>query len=87
MNQKKVIPTGSPELRKRLPRGAVKALAEKYGYSWMWVHSLVTGKAKGDPRVIAHAIRLATIEDKRRAQLEQEMQVESVSDDNDILLP
>jgi hypothetical protein len=60
MNQKNVIPTGSPELRKRLPRGAIKALSDKYNYSWMWVHSLVTGKAKGDYRVLADAIRIAS---------------------------
>ena len=82
MNQRNVNSTGSLELRKRLPRGAIKALSEKYNYSWMWIHSVVTGKAKGDIRVISDAMLMAAIEDKRRAQLEQVMQSEAISIEN-----
>lgn len=74
MDYLNVIPQGSTDLRKRLPRGAIKALAEKYDYSWMWVHSLVTGKRKGDPRIIADAVLMAEIEDKRREAIQKVIQ-------------
>jgi hypothetical protein len=71
MKQQKDIISGSEELRKRLPRGAIQALCNKYGYSWMWVHKLVTGRANGNPLVILDARVMAKMEDERRAHLEK----------------
>lgn len=64
-------PLGSQELKKRLPRGAIKALADKYGYSLVWIGKVVSGHAGGDPRIVEHAEILASIEDKNRAAFNQ----------------
>lgn len=60
---------GSQELKKRLPRGAIKALATKYGFSLVWISRVVSGTAKSDPRIIGDALRMASIEDEKRAAL------------------
>jgi len=67
MKKENVICTGNKELRKRLPRGAVKALSEKYNYSWIWVYKVVTGQANGDPRIIEDALMLADLNDTNLA--------------------
>ena len=64
-----VISSGSQELKKRLPRGAIKALAAKYGFSMVWISKVVTGQAKGDPRIISDAMKMASVEDEKRAEL------------------
>jgi hypothetical protein len=66
MKKEKMIPSGSQELKKRLPRGAIKALATKYGYSLVWIGKVVAGHAGGDPRIIEDAEILASIEDRNR---------------------
>jgi hypothetical protein len=58
-NSTKVV--GSPELRKSMPRGAVAALAAKYGCSWTWISAVVTGKASGSVSIIHDAEKLAAI--------------------------
>ena len=67
---------GSQELRKRLPRGAVKALATKYNYSLVWITRVITGKSKGDPRILADAFQMASVEDFKRAAMNEIMQSE-----------
>lgn len=62
---------GSPELRRRLPRGGVQDLATKYQVTWQWAHKVVTGKFRGDPRILRDAHRMAEIEDIRRAEMEE----------------
>jgi hypothetical protein len=81
MKKENIIRTGNQELRKRLPRGAIKALSEKYNYSWIWIYKVVTGQANGDPRIIADACHLADIEDVRNSALAQIMKTEVVIPD------
>lgn len=69
MKKEKMIPSGSQELKKRLPRGAIKALATKYGYSLVWIGKVVAGHAGGDPRIVEDASRMACLEDEKRAEL------------------
>ena len=64
---------GSQELRKRLPRGAVKALATKYNYSLVWISRVITGVSKGDPGILADAFQMASIEDIKRAAVREIM--------------
>lgn len=68
---------GSQELKKRLPRGAISALASKYGFSLVWISRVVSGTVKGDPRIIGDALRMALIEDEKRAALHHIVQHET----------
>lgn len=61
--------TGSPELRKKLPRGAVKEIAGHFGISWVWAYRVVSGKSNGDPQIISAALEIARIEDERRNRI------------------
>ena len=58
--------SGSQELRKRLPRGAIQLIAEQFNVSWMWAYNVITGKVKGDPCIIQLALEYAKYEDERR---------------------
>ena len=68
---------GSQELRRRLPRGAVKALATKYNYSLVWITKVVSGEGKGDPKILADAMQMASVEDKKREAMKEIMQSEN----------
>ena len=57
---------GSMELRKRLPRGAIQQIADEMGVSWMWTSNVITGKVKGDPKIIFMALEYAKLEDETR---------------------
>lgn len=59
-NTTKIV--GSPELRLAMPRGAVAALATKYGCSWTWISAVVTGKSSGNVAIIKDAEKLAAIQ-------------------------
>lgn len=50
---------GSPELRSRLPHGAVQMIATKHGISWVWAKQVIMGEVAGDSAIIEDAIRLA----------------------------
>jgi hypothetical protein len=58
--------TGNMELRKRLPRGAIQQIADEMGISWVWTSNVITGKVKGDPRIIFMALEYAKLEDETR---------------------
>jgi hypothetical protein len=58
--------TGNMELRKRLPRGAIQQIADEMGVSWMWISKVITGKVKGDPKIIYMALEYAKLEDETR---------------------
>ena len=58
--------TGNIKLRKRLPRGAIQQIADEMGLSWMWTSKVITGKVKGDPRIIFMALEYAKLEDETR---------------------
>jgi hypothetical protein len=58
--------TGNMELRKRLPRGAIQQIADELGVSWMWTSNVITGKVKGDPKIIFMALEFAKLEDEAR---------------------
>jgi len=58
--------TGNIELRKRLPRGAIQQIADEMGVSWMWASNVITGKVKGDPKIIFMALEFAKLEDETR---------------------
>jgi hypothetical protein len=58
--------TGSMELRKRLPRGAIQQISEEMGCSWVWTSNVIIGKVKGDPRIIFMALEYAKLEDETR---------------------
>jgi hypothetical protein len=57
---------GNMELRKRLPRGAIQQIADEIGVSWMWTSNVITGKVKGDPKIIFMALKFAKLEDETR---------------------
>ena len=57
---------GNMELRKRLPRGAIQQIADEMGVSWMWTSNVITGKVKGDPKIIFMALEYAKLEDETR---------------------
>jgi hypothetical protein len=57
---------GNMELRKRLPRGAIQQIADELGVSWMWASNVITGKVKGDPKIIFMALEFAKLEDDAR---------------------
>lgn len=58
--------SGNMELRKRLPRGAIQQIADELGVSWMWASNVITGKVKGDPKIIFMALEFAKLEDEIR---------------------
>ena len=58
--------TGNMDLRKRLPRGAIQQIADEMGVSWMWTSNVITGKVKGDPKIIFMALEYAKLEDETR---------------------
>jgi hypothetical protein len=58
--------SGNMELRKRLPRGAIKQIADELGISWMWTFNVISGKVKGDPKIIFMALEFAKQEDEVR---------------------
>ena len=58
--------TGNMKLRKRLPRGAIQQIADEMGLSWMWTSNVITGKVKGDPKIIFMALEYAKLEDETR---------------------
>jgi len=69
MKKVDAIPLGSQELKKRLPRGAIKALANKYGDSLVRSSKVVSGNMKGDPRIVEDAQQMAKVEDEKKAAL------------------
>lgn len=60
---------GNMELRKRLPRGAIQKIADEMGISWMWTSSVITGKVKGDPKIIFMALEFAKLEEETRSKV------------------
>jgi len=68
---KKLKQTGSPELRERLPRGAVNEIAQQLNISWIWAFNVISGKKEGDPRIISMALQYAKAEDQKRKQLSE----------------
>ena len=70
-NTKKEFTTkmGSPELRARLPHGAISRLAEKYGKSWTWISMMVNGKVLGDEMIIRDAEAAAAIQDRANQEI------------------
>jgi len=60
---------GNMELRKRLPRGAIQQIADEIGVSWMWASNVITGKVKGDPRIIFMALEYAKQEEETRSKV------------------
>jgi hypothetical protein len=64
--EKDLKQTGNMELRKRLPRGAIQQIADEMGVSWMWTSNVITGKVKGDPKIIFRALEFARLEDETR---------------------
>ena len=61
--------TGNMELRKRLPRGAIQQIADEMDVSWMWASKVITGKVKGDPKIIFMALEYARLEDETRQKV------------------
>ncbi len=66
IEEKDLKQTGNMELRKRLPRGAIQQIADEMGVSWVWTANVITGKVKGDPRIIFMALEYAKLEDEAR---------------------
>ncbi|NQU55165.1 MAG: hypothetical protein HQ522_21820 [Bacteroidetes bacterium] len=61
--------TGNPELRSRLPRGAVRDISNELNISWIWAYRVIIGKEKGDPRIVSMALEHAKIEDEKRERM------------------
>lgn len=66
IEEKDLKQTGNMELRKRLPRGAIQQIADEMCVSWVWTSNVITGKVKGDPRIIFMALEYAKLEDETR---------------------
>jgi hypothetical protein len=60
---------GNIELRNRLPRGAIQQIALEIGVSWMWTSKVITGKVKGDPKIIFLALEYAKLGEETRAKV------------------
>ena len=69
MTKQSLKQTGNPELRSRLPRGAVRDISNELGISWVWAYRVIIGKEKGDPRIISMALEYAKIEDETRKRM------------------
>lgn len=69
IEERELKQTGNMELRKRLPRGAIQQIADELGVSWMWTSNVITGKVKGDPKIISLALELAKLEDETRGNV------------------
>ena len=51
---------GSTDLKDSLPHGVLKSISETFGYkSYTWVGRVVSGKEKGDAKIIQCANRIA----------------------------
>jgi hypothetical protein len=61
--------SGSPELRSRLPRGAVRDISKELGVSWIWAYRVIVGQEKGDPRIVSMALEHAKIEDEKKERM------------------
>jgi len=44
-------------------------LLDIIGVSWMWTSNVITGKVKGDPKIIFMALEYAKLEDERRVKV------------------
>ena len=66
IEEKDLKQTGNMELRKRLPRGAIQQIADEMGVSWVWTSNVITGKVKGDPKIIFRALEFAKQVDETR---------------------
>lgn len=75
---KKLKQTGSPELRERLPRGAVKQIAMELDISWIWAFNVISGKKEGDPRIIALALQYVKVEDQKRKRISELMEKNNI---------
>lgn len=62
---------GSPELRDRMPRGSIAALAAKYNKSWTWIFKVVSGKFDNSPEIVSDAAALAKVEDIRKVEMDK----------------
>ena len=67
-NHTKVL-QGSPELRRKLPRNAVRQIADKHGVSWTWAYNVICGMVKGDPAILIDAQRMAEINEEFQTRL------------------
>ena len=67
-NEQQLIEAG-PELRKKLPRGAIREIANELGISWVWAHRVITGRSEGDAQIIALANAHAKLEESKRKKL------------------
>ena len=69
MTNQSLKQSGSPDLRSRLPRGAVRDISNELGISWIWAYRVIVGKEKGDPRIVSMALEYAKIEDEKRERM------------------
>lgn len=69
MTNQSLKQSGNPELRSRLPRGAVRDISNELGISWIWAYRVIIGKEKGDPRIVSMALEYAKIEDEKRERM------------------
>ena len=69
MTKQSLKQSGNPELRSRLPRGAVRNISIQLGISWIWTYKVITGQEKGDPRIVSLALEYAKIEDENRKRV------------------
>lgn len=61
--------TGSKELRKRLPHGAIKQIADMNGISWVWAYRVITGRETGNDKIIDDALIIAENNDNLKSLL------------------
>jgi hypothetical protein len=67
---KKKSYTGSPELLKSLPRGAVMDISKKRGVSYPFIYNIAAGKANTkDVTILEDLYRMAEINEQIQAEL------------------
>ena len=69
MTNQSLKQSGSPELRSKLPRGAVRKISNELGISWIWAYRVIIGKEKGDPMIVSMALEFAKTEDEKRQRV------------------
>lgn len=60
--------TGSIELKKSLPYGAMRKMAHVFGVSDYWVSRVVAGEVKGNKQILECAVRISELETEKQKE-------------------
>lgn len=60
---------GSEDLRKQMPFGAIKEIAETFGHTPAWVAQVIAGNKIGNPKIIECAGKVALLHSDSKIRL------------------